>query len=136
MSSSKDLLQKEILQEGEKLKVFYEWLETHMPRGFFEEVDHKNVLLIARNLMGFPLQDYSTQIYLKNEAFSLCLDSPDADLKILSKYPTRGIRNYRTFVSNAPLPFPDTGCLRVAMISFVTFSVNENHRRSARTRSV
>jgi glutamate dehydrogenase len=125
MSSSKEILQKEIQQEGEKLMLFYEWLEKHMPPSFFEEIDHKNILLIARSLMGFPLQEFSSQIYLKNEAFSLCMDSPDADLKILSKYPTRGIRNYRTFVSNVPLPFPKAKCLRVAMISFVTFSLKE-----------
>ncbi len=122
MSSSRDDLQREIEKEGEKLKVFYEWLENHMPPSFFEEVEHKSVLLIARSLMGLPLQDYFVQIQLKHEAFSLCLDSPDADLKILSKFQTRGIKNYRTFVSNAPLPFPKAAPLRVAMVSFTTLS--------------
>jgi glutamate dehydrogenase len=122
MSTSKEQLQKEVLEESEKLKTFYEWLESHMPPSFFEEVDHKNVLLIARSLIGFPLQNYFIQIHLKNEALSLCLDSPNADLKILAKYQTRGIKNYRSFVSNAPLPFPKADCLRVATISFTTFT--------------
>ncbi len=122
MTSSKEQLQKEIEQEGEKLKIFYTWLEEHMPPSFFEEVEHKNVLLIARSLMGLPLQDYFVQIHLKQESFTLCLDSPDADLKILSKYQTRGIRNYRAFISNAPPPFPKAACLRIAMVSFTAFS--------------
>ncbi len=127
MSFSKDQLQKEIQLDGEKLNFFYEWLENHMPPSFFEEVDHKNILLIARSLISLPLQDYFAQIHLKDEAFSLCLDSPDADLKILAKYQKRGIRNYRTFVSNAPLPFHKDSPLRVAMISFVTLSEKGNN---------
>ncbi len=125
MSTSKEHLQKEILHEGETLKTFYEWLENHMPPSFFEEVDGKNVLLIARSLIGFPLQNYFIQIHLKNEALSLCLDSPDADLKVLAQYQTRGIKNYRSFVSNAPLPFPKSAKLRVATISFTSFSEEE-----------
>lgn len=126
MSSSKDPLLQEIEQEGEKLKVFYQWLQEHMPPSFFEEVHPKNVALIARTLMGLPLQDYFVNIHLKQQAFTLCLDSPDADLKILSNYQNRGIRNYRSFTSNAPLPFPKAIPLRVAMISFTNFLEEEN----------
>ena len=126
MGLSKDKLQEEIQKELEKFKSFYEWIEEHMPPSFFEEVEHENVLLIAHSLMGFPLQDYFTQIKVKHEAFTLCLDSPDADLKILANYRMHGIRNYRSFVSNAPLPFPKSSPLRIAVISFTEYSKKKN----------
>jgi glutamate dehydrogenase len=122
MTSSPDKLQEEIRQESERFQSCYKWLENHMPPSFFQEIEHENVLLIAHSLMGFPLQDYFAQIHVKHEAFALCLDSPDADLKILAQHRNRGIRNYRSFVSNAPLPFPKALPLRVATISFTEAS--------------
>ena len=65
------------------------------------------------------MQDYFSHIHLKNKAIALCLDSVDADLQILKHYRDRGIKNYRTFVANAPPPFMGISAnLRVAVIYF------------------
>ncbi|MBS0627952.1 MAG: NAD-glutamate dehydrogenase, partial [Verrucomicrobia bacterium] len=71
------------------------------------------------SLMEFDLHDFSTQIAIKGGALALCAENPDADLQILKQYETQGIRSYRTFVSNAPLPFSaNPSLLRVAILSF------------------
>jgi glutamate dehydrogenase len=118
-----DKLKLGIQNESKKFEIFYRWLEAHMPPSFFEEVDHENILLVTHSLMGFDLQDYFSHIHLKHSALALCLDSPDADLRILKHYQMYGIKNYRSFVSNAPLPFPKAQApLRVAVIGLTEFS--------------
>jgi glutamate dehydrogenase len=115
-------LQKVIEEESAKCEKFYTWLEKHMPPSFFEEVSQENITMITHALMSFDLQDYFSHIHLKTSAFTLCLDSPDADLKILEDYRLAGIKNYRTFVSNEPPPFPDVDKpLRIATILFTEF---------------
>ncbi|MBI3236930.1 MAG: NAD-glutamate dehydrogenase [Chlamydiales bacterium] len=69
--------------------------------------------------MGFNLSDNYAQIHTKNIGFVLCLESPDADLKILKNHQGYAIKNYRAFVSNAPPPFPHVKTpLRIAVIVF------------------
>lgn len=77
-----------------------------MPHRFFERLDPQNLILVTHNLMSLNLQDYFSEINLKQSAIVLCLDSPEADLQILRNYSLFGIREYRTFVSNEPPPFP------------------------------
>lgn len=90
-----------------------------MPPRFFEEVQKADLLLITHSLMGFELQDYFAQIHLQHRAIVLCLDSYDADLKVLKHYQSYGIKHYRAFVSNAPAPVAKIKApLRIAIIHF------------------
>jgi glutamate dehydrogenase len=113
-----DLMQA-VKQEGEKFQEYYLWLERAMPRVFFEEVSHENLMLIAHSLMGFNLQDYFSTINRKSAAIGLCLDTPDADLRILRSFTSYGIKNYQAYVSKEPVPFSGvTSHLRIATIDF------------------
>jgi glutamate dehydrogenase len=117
--SRKPDLQAAILRESKKFEQNYLWVEAHLPPSFFEDADSETVVLVAHTLMDFDAQDYFSHIHLKNKAIALCLDSVDADLQILKRYRDRGIKNYRTFVSNAPPPFLGISSnLRVAVIYF------------------
>lgn len=108
--------------ENQQFEDHYIWLQKHMPDGFFKEINPEQLTLITHYLMGFPLQDYFCQIQLKDRAFVLILDSPDADLKVLSKFHFYGIRNYQTFISIAPPPFKGIKKkLRVAMLFFTSY---------------
>jgi glutamate dehydrogenase len=112
-------LQKALENEGRIFQEFYLWLEHAMPPTFFNEVSHDNIMLITHNLMGFHLQDFFCTIHLKRAAIVLCLDSADADLRILKDYALHGIKNYQAYVSNAPPPIPGiTQKLRIAPIYF------------------
>ena len=118
-SSSKNKLQLAIHKESKKFEEFYSWIEKHMPPRFFEEVDQESVILIVHSLMGLDLSDYLTHINLKDRAFVLCLDSPDADLNVLKAYHLYGIKNYRAFLSNEPPPLKDAkACLRITHLLF------------------
>ncbi len=119
---SKEQLQAAIQKESKRFEEYYSWIEKHMPASFFEEVDQDSILLIVYSLMGFNLNDYFSNIHLKNMAFTLSLDSPDADLRVLRHYKSYGIKNYRSFVSNEPPPFPGVKApLRIARILFSDF---------------
>lgn len=116
--SSLDLMQAAKL-EGEKFQEYYLWLERAMPHIFFEEVSKENLVLITHSLMGFNLQDYFSTINRKNAAIALCLDSPDADLRILRSFNEYGIKNYQAYVSKEPVPFSGiTSPLRIATMDF------------------
>jgi glutamate dehydrogenase len=117
--SRKPDLQAAILRESKKFEQNYLWVEAHLPPSFFEDADPETVILVAHSLMDFDVQDYFSHIHLKNMAIALCLDSVDADLQILKHYRNRGIKNYRTFVSNVAPPFMGISAnLRVAVIYF------------------
>jgi glutamate dehydrogenase len=119
---SKEQLHAAIQKESKRFEEQYSWIEKHMPLSFFEEIDQEGILLIVYSLIGFSLNDYFSHIHLKNTAFTLCLDSPDADLRVLRHYKSYGIKNYRSFVSNAPPPFPGIKSpLRIARILFSEF---------------
>lgn len=108
-----------IQNESRKFQEFYLWLEKAMPPLFFEEVNKDNIMLIAHSLMGFHLQDYFSTINLKKAAIVLCLNSPDADLRILQNYAMYGIKNYQCYISNSPPPVPGANeNLRIATIYF------------------
>lgn len=110
-------LTKAIEMESQKFQECYLWLEGAMPRSFFEEMSQENIMLITHNLMGFDLQDYFCTINLKHAAIVMCLDSADADLRILSGYANYGIKNYLTYVSKTPLPNTNH-LIRIGMIYF------------------
>lgn len=119
MASSHEQLMLAIQSETQKFQEFYVWMEKAMPSTFFEEVDQENLMLIAHSLMGFDLQEFFSTIHLKSAAIALCLDSDDADLRILKNYSLFGIKNYQTFVSKTPPPFNGvTANLRIAFIHF------------------
>ncbi len=112
-------LEEAVKREGEKFREYYLWLEKAMPHVFFEEVSLENLMLITHSLMRFDLQEYFLMINRKNAAIGLCLDSPDADLRLLEHLTDYGIKNYQAYVSTLPLPFPGmTSLLRIAMIDF------------------
>jgi len=124
----KDQLSKEkaVQFESEQFEEYYVWLQEHMPDGFFEEIEPDQYMLIAHYLMGFPLLDYYCQITLKNEAFVLILDSPDVDMKILKHFNVHGIKNYHTFISDKPPPFP--GIKKRLIIARVYFTSYEEQK--------
>lgn len=105
--------------ESKKFQEYYLWLEKAMPSSFFEDIDYENRLLIVHSLMGFNLQEYFTTVHLKRAAIVMCLDSADADLRILKNYSMYGIKNYQAYVSTCPPPFPGvTSNLRISQILF------------------
>lgn len=106
-----------IQSEGKRFQEYYLWLENAMPRAFFEEVHQANIMLITHNLMGFNLQDNFSQIHIKRLALVLCLDSADADIRILKNYAMYGIKNYQSYISRTPLPGHTTN-LRITTIYF------------------
>ncbi|MFZ0566232.1 MAG: NAD-glutamate dehydrogenase domain-containing protein [Chlamydiales bacterium] len=112
-------LREAIQTETEQFESFYLWLEEAMPNIFFKEVNKEWISLIVHSLMGFKEQEYFSEIHLKNAAITLCIDRPDADIKILKSYPMFGIKSYTTYISRNPLPFSDIkGYLRIATIYF------------------
>lgn len=112
-------LKEAIKEETQRFEQFYLWLEKSMPRVFFQEVGKEWISLIVHSLMGFEEQDFFAEIHLKNAAISLCVDSPQADVNILKSYPLFGIKNYTTYISREPIPFPNIkGNLRIATIHF------------------
>lgn len=113
---SPDELQQAIALESEEFEKAYRWLENHMPPTFHEEIDTKTRILITRNLLSFKLQNRFSQINLEKKAIVLCIDTPDADLKILKRFTDKAIRYYRTFISNEPPPGEKKGNLRIAIL--------------------
>lgn len=112
-------LTKAVEDESKKFTECYLWLETAMPSLFFEDVDHDNVMLITHSLMGFHLQQYFSTIHLKNSSIAICLDSPDADLRILKNYAFYGIKDYQTYLSQTAPPLAGVNSnLRIAILHF------------------
>lgn len=120
MTTSKhDALQQAIQHQSQQFKDIYLWMERAMPPLFFEEVSQEFLNLIALNLIDLHLKDFFTTINLKRSAVSFCLDSPDADLRILGAYANYGIKNYRAYVSTSPFPVAgNTNPLRIGIIFF------------------
>jgi len=116
---TKQQLEAAVQHESAQFKEYYTWLEQHMPPLFFEELEQSHIMLIVHNLMGFHLQSFFSQIFVKDAAFVLLLDSPDVNIRILRHYNLYGIRNYQTFVSDEAPPFPGvTKKLRIGAIYF------------------
>lgn len=106
-------------KEKKRFEEIYIWLKESMPSLFFKEVLEEWVLLIVHSLMGFRVQDFFSEIHLKNAAISLCIDSPEADVKILKSYPFYGIQSYTTYISRHRVPFQEIeGKLRIATLNF------------------
>lgn len=137
MSKESEKLTKAISFEGEQFKRYYMWLEEHMPAQFFEEFEDSHLMTIAHNLMGFNLQGNFIQIHFENCSIVLCLNSADADLRILKNYAFFGIKNYQTFISDEPPPLP--GCtkkLRIAIIHFTQITEDDLDTESVLTQEV
>jgi glutamate dehydrogenase len=115
----KELFQKSLESEKRKFEEYFLWVENHLPQSFFDNVDPDTLVFVVHSLMSFERQDFLSHIRFQNQAIALCLDTPDADLKILKNFRNRNIKDYRTFVSNAPPPFPGVQSqLRIAIIHF------------------
>lgn len=114
-----DELSKAVAFESKQFEVFYLWLKNHMPPSFFEEFEPTQVMTIAHNLMGLNLQGNFIQIHFETCSIVLCLDSFDADVKILKNFAHFGIKSYQTFISDQPPPLPKcTDKLRIAILFF------------------
>lgn len=113
---------KELVEEnGKNFYTYCEWLEEAMPRALFEELSSEKIFLIAQTLVQFEIQDFFSVIHLKGGAIVLCLDSVDADLKILKQFSSEGIKSYQAHLSKTPLPSAHYGApLRVASIEFTS----------------
>ncbi|MGE4573323.1 NAD-glutamate dehydrogenase domain-containing protein [Parachlamydia sp.] len=108
-----------VQNESQKFQGYYQWLERAMSPAFFEDISEENIMLITHSLMGFHVQEFFSTIHLKHAAIVMCLDSADADLRILKDYALYGIKNYQTYVSKIALPFPGvTANLRIASLYF------------------
>lgn len=116
-----DRLKKALEVETQKFEECYTWLEQAMPLGFFDEVTKENISLIAHSLIDFDLQEYFSIINIQHSAVVMCLESPDADLKILKNFSDYAIRNYQCYVSFVPLPNCNSN-LRIAIIRFTEIS--------------
>ncbi|MBS3905054.1 MAG: NAD-glutamate dehydrogenase [Simkania sp.] len=114
---NQDNLKNAVQQESKQFQEAYTWLDAHMPLKFFKELDPEKITLVSHSLMSFHLQDHFSEIRLKTSAIALCLDGPDADLRVLKHYRFFGIRNYSVFVSDAPVP-GTTSRLKIAVLSF------------------
>ena len=114
-----DELANAIENEIRQFQEQYRWLEENMPGRFFEQVSRETITLIVHNLVGFKQQNYFAQIQLPSGAIVICLDSPDADLKVLSLFTLHGIKHYRTYLSRAAFPCSKKNLfLRVATVYF------------------
>lgn len=119
---TKQQFEEAIQKESERFQKTLRWLEDHMPPKFFEEVGNENIVLVAHNLMSLDIQDFFSHIHLKHSSIVICLDSPDADLRILKHFRMYGIKNYRAFISSEAPPFPGIkDKLRIATIFFTEF---------------
>ncbi len=106
-------------KENEQFTACYHWLHAHMPPPFFREVKTEWLHLIIHALMGFEEQGYFSQFLLKNSAITLCMNSPDADLRILKGFEYYGIKNYTSFLSDQPFPFITKKVpLRISLLHF------------------
>lgn len=115
-------LEEALLVESQKFREAYLWLLEAMPSIFFKETPPENCVLIAHNLMGLPLQGYFSTINLEGAAIVLTLDTPEADLKILESYATKGIKDYQAYISKIPPPFKGIEeKLRIATILFTEY---------------
>ncbi len=112
-------LRQALQQETIRFEKMYLWLKESMSEIFFKEVNEMRVLLIVHSLMGFEVQNFFSEIHLKNSAMILCVDSPGADVKILENYPLYGIKNYTSYISRNPLPYLGKKIeLRIGIIYF------------------
>lgn len=117
--SSHERLLQAIHKDNLKFQEYYLWLEKAMPSDFFEEVSQENIILVAHSLIGFNLQEFFCIIHLNHATIAICLNTSDADLRILSNFAMYGIKNYRAFVSSMSPPFPDvTAALRIVTLHF------------------
>ncbi|MCH9620769.1 MAG: hypothetical protein S4CHLAM20_01730 [Chlamydiia bacterium] len=100
----KKTLQDAIEFERNNFEQHYQWIEEHMPTSFFEEFSDEQVMTIVHNLMGFKVQGEFVQVHFNDCSIVMCIEGPEADLKILKHYAFFGIQNYQTFVSDTGLP--------------------------------
>lgn len=128
-SIRKQEIQQAIRHENEKFEKLYLWMEAHLPESFFKEIDSETAILAVQAMMDFDVQEHFSHVHFKNRAMVFLLDVPDADLQILRRYRDRGIKSYRTFVSNAPPPFQVDLNLKIAMIHFT--QINEEKEEHA-----
>jgi glutamate dehydrogenase len=120
---SKADLAKAMQTESSLFEKFYLFLEKHMPPSFFEEFSPSQIMTIVHNLIGFNLQGNFVEIHFSNCSIVLCLDSRDADVRILKNYTNYGIKGYQTFISNAPPPLEHIHQnLRIAVLHYTQFN--------------
>lgn len=114
-------IEKALERESEKFQTYYRWLDTAMPKTFFEQVGQRNAMLVVHNLMEFEEQGNFAAIQLRHMAIVLCLDAPDADLQVLKNYAAHGIESYQAYVSHGSPPFlKEPSILRIVVIYFFT----------------
>lgn len=123
---TKKELEKAMLFESAQFEKYYLWLEKHMTYHFFDELTHEQLMLVAHNLTAFHLNEFRTTIHLKNCSIVLCLNEPDADVKILKDFSCYGIKNYQSFISDESPPFKEAKKkLRVAIIYYTEYQDTE-----------
>ena len=122
------LLKEAVETESEKFEKLFMWLQENMRPAFFDEVGEGNLRLITHILMEFDLQEFFARFHLKDRSFVMCLESPDADLRILKQFQMHGIKSYRAFVSKTPPPFKGARFpLRIASV-FLTEEIPDGEK--------
>lgn len=105
--------------ESKRFQACYGWLQEQMPALFYEEVASDYLILLAHTLMDFHLQGYFVNLQLEQVGLVMCLDSTDADLRILRQYTEYGIRNYQAYLSKSVPPvIGATAPLRIGTVYF------------------
>lgn len=118
-------------KENEKFQECSIWMEKAMPHQLFQDLDLSTLMLVIHNLLELDSQGYSSTIQVKNSAIALCMDDPDADLKILKNYSSHGIRSYQAYVSTTPPTFIHTSSnIRIVIIHFFSSESDEEPQKA------
>ena len=116
---TKQDLEKALALEQKSFLAQYQWLEEHFPLQLFQESCQEEMMLIVDHLIHFPQSGYFSHIQFKHRSIVLSLDAPEADVKILELFHSRGIRHYQSFISSKS--FSSQGVekkLKITMIQF------------------
>ncbi len=109
----------ELQSEHEKFRHFYVWLMDNMPQTFFGEVDQGGIMLIVHHMMELEAQKYFSIIQLKYASIVICLEQPDADLRVLKHFSVHGIQDYQVYISKtAPAFLGITEKIRIVIMHF------------------
>lgn len=123
---SNEELKKAIIEQSHEFEKYYYWMESHLPVHFFEEITHEELMLVVRHFTAFHLNEYFAHIHFKNHSIVLCLNEPNADLKILKLFNLYGIKTYQTYISNEPPPFEKIKSkFRITVVYFTEFNESQ-----------
>eukprot|EP00727_Mastigamoeba_balamuthi_P009797 m51a1_g544 putative NADP-glutamate dehydrogenase (957) ;mRNA; f:427026-430634 len=103
---------------------YKEWLVKNMPEPFAKDLPAEDLEMIAHTLVyNEQLEEYM-HLNLKTRALVLSLNHEDADETILKHYGSRGVKEYRTYVSKPWFPGYQKE-LRVTTLGFTSAATDD-----------